>query len=184
MSIERTTRIEVNGVEYGSVDEMPPDVRRLYEEAMRQLRERGPGGPDAAPASPDRPDVSVHATVQTKRRLIVNGEEVGSLDELPEGMRDLVRSALATAGEADTVVVGDPAPLEVRFEPPADTRPKLVTSDQPMVVGRKPARDLPVWAEWMKRDRERRVIFRVSPMRLLFWIGLVILILYLWLLRR
>ncbi len=175
MSIERTTRIEVNGVEYGSVDEMPPDVRRLYEEAMRQLRDRGPGGPEA-PGSPQ-----VH--VQTKRRLIVNGEEVANLDELPEGMRDLVRSALAAAGEADTVVVGERAPLEVQSAPPADPRPQLVTSDQPMVVGKKPARDLPVYAEWMKRDRQRRVTFRVSPMRLLFWIGLGILIVYLWLRR-
>ena len=130
MSIERTTRIEVNGVEYGSVEEMAPDVRRLYEEAMRQLRERGPGGPDATPGSPEQPGVKVHATVRTKRRLIVNGEEVANLDELPEGVRDLVRSALAAAGEADTVVVGDRPPLEVRAAPPADPRPTLVTRDQ------------------------------------------------------
>ena len=181
MSIERTTRIEVNGVEYGSVEEMAPDVRRLYEEAMRQLRERGPGGPDATPGSPEQPGVKVHATVRTKRRLIVNGEEVANLDELPEGVRDLVRSALAAAGEADTVVVGDRAPLEVKAAPPADPRPTLVTSDQPMVVGSKPVREQPVYAEWMKR--ERHVTFRVSPLRLLFWVGLVILILYLWLRR-
>jgi hypothetical protein len=31
------TRITVNGQHYGSPDEMPPDVRRQYDEAMRMM---------------------------------------------------------------------------------------------------------------------------------------------------
>ncbi len=185
MNVERTTRIEVNGKEYGSVEEMPPDVRQLYEEAMRQLREQGPGGPPAAagqPAAPGSPQV--HTTVRTTRRLIVNGEEIRNLDELPEGLRDLVRSALASAGEADTVIVGDKPALEVKAQPAAsERRGTMVTSDEPMVVGSKPAREQPVYAEWMKKDRQRRVRVHVSPLHLAFWIGLIILIIYLWLHR-
>ncbi len=106
MSDDAKTRIEVNGREYASVDDMPPDVRQLYEEAMRQLREQGPGEPgEAIPAGAGSPET--HTTIRTTRRLIVNGKAIDSLDELPEDMRAMVRRALASAGEVETVVVSD-----------------------------------------------------------------------------
>src|SRR5262245_32816554 len=39
-----TTHINVNGQEYSSPDEMPPDVRRLYEEAISRAILPGGGG--------------------------------------------------------------------------------------------------------------------------------------------
>lgn len=184
MNGEGRPRIEVNGREYASVDDMPPDVRRLYEQAMRRLQERGPGEPGAPPETTGSPETPT--TVRTTRRLVVNGKEISSLDELPENMRELARRALAAAGEADTVVVGDEPPLEVRSAAgPGERRGTVITDRNPMVVGAKPAREQPVFAEWMKRDQpRRRVRVRVSPVRLAFWIGLVILIVYLWLRRH
>lgn len=48
-SIKATFRqIVVNGKKYSSLDEMPPDIRRTYEEAMASLapgEPAGPGGP-------------------------------------------------------------------------------------------------------------------------------------------
>ena len=51
--IKTTVReIVVNGTKYDSVDAMPPDVRRTYEQAMARLAASGAAGrPPAAPAA-------------------------------------------------------------------------------------------------------------------------------------
>ncbi len=180
MSGDAKTRIEINGREYASVDDMPPDVRKLYEEALRQLRDQGPGGPAAGTEDAGSPET--HTTIRTTRRLIVNGEEISSLDELPEDMRAMVRRALASAGDVETVVVS--SELGEADPKRAVDRPRVV-GDEPTVVGSKPAREQPIWADWMgKATERRRVRVRVSPARLLFWIGLIILIIYLYLRRH
>ena len=54
-----TTSFTVNGRTYASVDEMPADVRRHYEETLRMLTtdRDGNGVPDAFEAASDDPDV-------------------------------------------------------------------------------------------------------------------------------
>jgi hypothetical protein len=71
-------RILVNGKEYGSVDELPPDLRKAYEQAM--------GDParahDARPGTP---------------RIRVNGKEYESVEALPPELRQLCQDALRAA---------------------------------------------------------------------------------------
>jgi len=38
-----STRITINGQEYDSPEQMPPDVRQLYEQAMARAKAGGPG---------------------------------------------------------------------------------------------------------------------------------------------
>ncbi|HVH68868.1 MAG TPA: hypothetical protein VM716_13445 [Gemmatimonadales bacterium] len=61
-SIKATFRdIVVNGTHYGSVDEMPPDVRKTYEEAVGRLGASGSiGSPPARPSTPAlRPPLAI-----------------------------------------------------------------------------------------------------------------------------
>ena len=74
------TRITINGRTYGSVDEMPPDDRRTYDEMMAKLRTdtNKNGIPDFLEGG-DRSDPIVQATHEIevqgpiKSRVIENG---------------------------------------------------------------------------------------------------------------
>jgi hypothetical protein len=48
MPIQVTRKLSINGKEYASVDDMPPEVRELYEKAMSALDKDGNGVPDFA----------------------------------------------------------------------------------------------------------------------------------------
>jgi hypothetical protein len=68
-------RVVFNGREYSSVEEMPPDVRRVYEDAMASV-----GALDKAGGSGGS-----HITITT--RLVVNGKEYSSIHEMPPLIR-------------------------------------------------------------------------------------------------
>ena len=61
-------KIVVNGVEYHSVDELPPEVRAAYDKAL---------------------------TGRTKQRVTVNGQDFDSLDAVPHELRALIEDAAA-----------------------------------------------------------------------------------------
>jgi len=77
-------KIVVNGVEYDSIEQMPPAVRRQYLEAVGALcDEDGDGVPD----SMQKPGSS---NVVTHESIIYNGREYKSRDELPSEVRELL----------------------------------------------------------------------------------------------
>ncbi len=160
MSEQHSTRIVVNGQEYHGVEEMPPEVRSLYERAMQMAAEQGgtgqgPGaGASLPPLSPE-----AHVTVNrvtTTRKYVVNGKEYVSLDDLPPELAAQVKQALASAG---TEVLAGPATA------PQATRPAKQASRIPKFEA--PARS--------------RVRVRVSPIRLALWIVAILLIILLYL---
>ncbi len=65
------TKIRINGKEYGSAGEMPPEVRSVYEKAMA----------DRQTSSGSR--VSSHATIT------FNGQTFSSLEEMPAEVRSI-----------------------------------------------------------------------------------------------
>lgn len=95
------TRITVNGVEYRSVDEMPPDVRQQYDRAMKILADRdGNGVPDIrqgkAPSgqASDAGDVkNVVTTVTRTSRYFINGREYQRLEDIPADLRAMLGRA-------------------------------------------------------------------------------------------
>ncbi len=140
MSEERSSRIVVNGQEYGSVEEMPADVRALYERALRVAADAGVAGSQRleVTTSPTAVDVPGQVTVQTVRtstRFMVDGKEYGSVDELPPAARAALRDALA-AGKANRLAY--PAdrpsmtPPEAEYEPPAGRRLRFTASVSPL----------------------------------------------------
>lgn len=82
--IKLTTNIVVNGRRYASVDEMPADVRALYERAL-----------PSAPRSGADPLLNV--AVKSKARFVVNGQEYSSVADMPPAVRRLYQQAIRQA---------------------------------------------------------------------------------------
>lgn len=99
--------IVIDGQTYNSVDEMPPDIRQKYEQAMRSLGDANNNRiPDAFEtmnifADKDKdgvPDVleniaASHATVNTMK-IIVDGKEFDGLEHLPPEARAKYEQAM------------------------------------------------------------------------------------------
>jgi hypothetical protein len=89
LSIKYKTKIRVNGQEYSSVDEMPPEIRQAFERAMA-----GQTG----------------ATTTTKTfKVVFNGQEYNGLDQMPAAVRQLYETAMAAVeqkGDAIPNLVG------------------------------------------------------------------------------
>jgi hypothetical protein len=103
-TVSFTHKIVFNGKEYAGVEEMPADVRRLYEEAVRQAGSLlGAGACGEAP--------------RAQTRVVFNGAEYRSPEELPSDLRPLCEQAMASAG-----LGGGPCP------PPEGPSPALAGS--------------------------------------------------------
>ena len=99
--------IVIDGKTYNSVDEMPPDIRQKYEQAMRSLGDANSNQiPDAFEsmnifADKDKdgvPDIleniaASHATVNTMK-IIVDGKEFDGLENLPPEARARYEEAM------------------------------------------------------------------------------------------
>jgi hypothetical protein len=75
------TKIIVNGKEYHSLDELPPDLRALYDKAMAS-------GPD-------------HEHVQ---RFVITGNNVDSLD-VPDEMRQMIAETMGDPKQTTSPIV-------------------------------------------------------------------------------
>jgi hypothetical protein len=88
-------KIKVNGKEYNSIEEMPPDIRNAFEKAMAS---RAGSGRQEDPA-----------TVQTK--IIFNGIEYKSINAMPQDIRQLyekvLKAAETGAAPANIITAGD-----------------------------------------------------------------------------
>lgn len=72
--------ITVNGKSYSSPEEMPPEVRALYERAL-QMQRAGQLKADFKP--------------EIKARILINGKEAASLQALPAPLRWLITALTA-----------------------------------------------------------------------------------------
>jgi len=98
--------IVINGKTYKSTDEMPDDIRREYENAMRNLDKNQNGMPDIfenknSPADQnDAPDaLSWLSNFQTTNviqstKIIVNGSTYDNVDQLPPELRAKYEKAM------------------------------------------------------------------------------------------
>ena len=100
-------KIKVNGVEYDSPDHMPPDVRKLYDEAMASV---GPNTVD--PAGSAEVQVKSFGPVHTvvRKSITINGKTYQSVDDLPPEMKELYAKLLA-AGQS-----GQSLPIKTLFK--------------------------------------------------------------------
>ena len=113
--------IVIDGRTYKSVDEMPEEVRRNYESAMSQLGDNDRNGiPDMLEnltnstdqnknGMPDSIEGMISTVMSSSTKIIANGTEYNSLDELPPDIRAKYEQAM---GSLDTNRNGVPDFLE------------------------------------------------------------------------
>jgi len=101
-------KIVFNGQEYDGVDAMPPAVRRQYEDVMRLVR-----GEVESLVVPGSQSTVIKVTTNVRTRIVVNGKEYRSVDEMPAQVRAAYERALAQA-EGRTSSGGEPAALSPR----------------------------------------------------------------------
>ena len=96
-------RIVIDGKSYNSVDEMPPDVRLQYEAAMRALKDQGIPNAFESNMLADQnrngiPDIVENTPgqkfVANSMKILLDGKEFNSLDELPPEARAKYEQAM------------------------------------------------------------------------------------------
>lgn len=113
--------IEFNDKTYRSVEEMPPEVRKAYEEAMRHLAEAREKGLTALTKATQEESglhrkVEIHTT-----KIVVNGQEYASMEEMPPEVRKIYEQAMKLAGVSLTEPAGQN--VEGQAEPALSASP-------------------------------------------------------------
>ena len=100
--------IVIDGKNYKSVDEMPEDVRRNYESAMSQLGDKDRNNiPDVLENLTNLPDQNnngmpdsiegmIPNVLSSTTKIIADGKEYNSLDELPPDIRAKYEQAMGS----------------------------------------------------------------------------------------
>jgi hypothetical protein len=117
-----TAKININGQEYNSVDEMPPDVRKAWEQAMSMLADRnGNGVPDILEGGNTRitrsSSVPGVTTVVTSSTVTVNGRKYDNWEEVPPDLR----SMLSQSGAVPFASVNSGSSLRLTSTGPRNT---------------------------------------------------------------
>ena len=95
------SRITINGQHYDSPDEMPPDVRRMYEAALKAIETPQAGRPsESTQVFTSLPDHGIHASFVVNRKFVVNNRTFKSADEMPPDVRQLYDAAMKGTGAA------------------------------------------------------------------------------------
>lgn len=95
------TKITVNGREYDSIDQMPPDIREIYSQAMAAMSESG-----TQKTGVTKRGFGYHTV---KESITYNGREYKSRDELPPEVRKLFDNISKTPPDksSDVTIVTD-----------------------------------------------------------------------------
>ena len=139
--------IVIDGKTYKSVDEMPPDIRAKYEEAMRGLDRDRNGMPDMLDQvnpfedknKDGRPDsfeglATVQGsipTVMSSSKILVNGQLYDGLDQLPPEIRAQYEQAMTAMDKNRN---GIPDIVEGMFNVSAQTM-NTASNDSPIGIG-------------------------------------------------
>ena len=95
--------ITINGRHYRSPDEMPPDVRQQYEEALRTIGSAlaSRQGSDTTEVVTGPTGLDVNSNLVIRKTVMVNGRTYKSTDEMPPEVRQIVEQAQGmTSGAA------------------------------------------------------------------------------------
>jgi hypothetical protein len=98
-NISVKTKIRVNGQDYASVEDMPPHIRQAYERAMAAM----PGAKHSGLLNTLENGLRANAQKVSNAKVIFNGQEYGSVDQMPANVRQLYQAVMATI-ENDTPV--------------------------------------------------------------------------------
>jgi hypothetical protein len=128
--------IVIDGKTYKSADEMPEDVRKNYEDAMRNLDQNRNGTPDPFEGAAAVQNTTTSVINATK--IVVNGQVFDGLDQLPPEVRAKYEQAM---GAMDANKNGIPDFVEGMLGTSNQTNPVATsfgTAAPPRPVSRKP----------------------------------------------
>jgi len=152
------TKIKINGREYSSPEEMPPDVRRIYEKALANRQ--------SSPAS---------VQVKTNSRITFNGQSFNSLDEMPADVRRVYESILSAVDkDGDGIPDSSPSDGDSTFEPSAPFLAQSNTYEVPLEVKR-PLRRRRRRVSALSGANSRVVLFVLTGLLLLLLLGALLL---------
>jgi hypothetical protein len=86
--VKAALKIMMNGREFHSIDDLPPEARAKYEQAMSKLDANHNGIPDMLENNANA------SSVNSSVKFLVNGQEVNSLDNLPPEVRARYEQAM------------------------------------------------------------------------------------------
>jgi hypothetical protein len=109
------TKIRVNGQDYGSVNDMPPEVRQAYERALAMMRGAKPGGFLDKLGSGARANVQVVSNA----KVVFNGQEYASVEQMPAKVRQLYQVVMAAVETGGTPVAPEIGGAAQSFPPNA-----------------------------------------------------------------
>jgi hypothetical protein len=121
ISVSVNKKFKINGQVYSSPEEMPADVRAIYDAAMKRT------GADGQPTFGKLAD--------TRLNISFNGKQFGSPDEMPDDERKLYEDALAMMTKQGGAGATTP--------PPVRTAAPRTRSASPALTGGAIVRDRP-----------------------------------------
>ena len=115
-----TSRITINGQSYDSPDAMPPDVRRLYDEAMRSVGPAlaGGTGTDVTQVVSGSGGLGVKSNIVIRKTITVNNKTYKNVDEMPPEVRQLFQSGIQQAQGTMAVAPGSGLHVNVNLGRP------------------------------------------------------------------
>jgi len=91
IEVNVTREFVINGKQYHSLEEVPPDIRQAIEETLRS------------------PGVSKAGTAGNQARITVNDRPYGGVDAMPGGVREIYAVAMQCIGSGPGSRAGKPA---------------------------------------------------------------------------
>jgi len=107
-------KITVNGVTYDSVEAMPPEVKRIYEQTMANFPELADRDGDGIPDMVQGQGVSVRSVV--RKKFIVNGTTYDDVKDLPAEARQAYETALRASSIGSPTVQKDEIKLSFQID--------------------------------------------------------------------
>lgn len=140
----KSNLIVIDGKTYNSVDEMPPDVRANYEQAMKSLKEKGRNGfpnqfeninnilkDQDVNGIPDIFEGDTSTQISTRStRIIVNGKEYNSVDELPPDTRERYEQTMGAMDKNRNGIPDFAEDMLEKVRPAPSQRTQTTTSAQ------------------------------------------------------
>jgi hypothetical protein len=97
-NISVKTKIRVNGQDYGSVNDMPPEVRHAYEQAMAMMGGTKHGGFLGKLEN----GLQAKVTMGSNAKVVFNGQEYASVEQMPPNVRRLYQAVVTAVETGDT----------------------------------------------------------------------------------
>ena len=141
-----TAKINFNGREYAIADEMPADVRQLYEQMMGAFDANRNGVPDILEGGGSPVNVQVTGSIN----VMHEGKVYTRVEDMPPDLRQKYEKAMSLLGDADQNGVPDILESAGLF-PPQPSQPPALTSTPPLITSGPPVISdaTPSYTKWL-----------------------------------